>query len=133
MRRGARAMVTLPFLAVIVTGNAGVALVAEVEPPAAPANNAASTAQAVTRPNRSRGTNPPFREGFEVSAEAAGLLTRGSPLHRLPGPEASGVVAERQLPSQRRDRPGLAPGSLTALRMWRRAYHSPQGPQRSPT
>ena len=25
--------------------------------------------------------------------------------------------------SQRRDRPGLAPGSLTALRLWRRAYH----------
>ena len=57
-------------------------------------------------------------------SEAAGLLTRGSPLHRLPGPEASGVVAERQLPSQRRDRPGLAPGSLTALRMCGRAYHS---------
>ena len=29
--------------------------------------------------------------------------------------EPSGVVAGEQLPSQRRDRPGLAPGSLTAL------------------
>ena len=33
-----------------------------------------------------------------MSAEAAGLLTRGSPLHRLPGPEASGVVAEQASP-----------------------------------
>jgi VanZ family protein len=33
-------------------------------------------------------------------------------------------VAGELLPSQRRDRPGLAPGSLTALRVWRRAYHS---------
>ena len=33
-------------------------------------------------------------------------------------------MAGELLPSQRRDRPGLAPGSLTALRVWRRAYHS---------
>jgi VanZ family protein len=34
------------------------------------------------------------------------------------------VVAGEHLPSQRRDRPGLAPGSLTALPFSRRAYHS---------
>ena len=38
-------------------------------------------------------------------------------------PVASGVVAGEHLPSQRRDRPGLAPGSLTALLVGRRAYH----------
>ena len=32
-------------------------------------------------------------------------------------------MAEEQLPLQRRDRPGLAPGSLTELRDWGRAYH----------
>ena len=36
---------------------------------------------------------------------------------------ASGVVAGERLPSQRRDRPGLAPGSLTALLGLGRAYH----------
>jgi VanZ family protein len=37
--------------------------------------------------------------------------------------EPSGVVAGEQLPSQRRDRPGLAPGSLTALLVNGGAYH----------
>ena len=37
--------------------------------------------------------------------------------------QASGVVAGERLPSQRRDRPGLAPGSLTALLGLGRAYH----------
>ena len=32
-------------------------------------------------------------------------------------------MAEEQLPLQRRDRPGLAPGSLTVLRDCGRAYH----------
>lgn len=36
---------------------------------------------------------------------------------------ASGVVAGERLPLQRRDRPGLAPGSLTALLGLERAYH----------
>ena len=36
---------------------------------------------------------------------------------------ASGVVAGEHLPLQRRDRPGLAPGSLTVLLVVRRAYH----------
>jgi len=36
---------------------------------------------------------------------------------------ASGISAGEQLPSQRRDRPGLAPGSLTALPCFGRAYH----------
>jgi VanZ family protein len=36
---------------------------------------------------------------------------------------ASGVVAEELLPSQRRDRPGFAPGSLTGLLWSGRAYH----------
>ena len=48
---------------------------------------------------------------------AAGLLTRGSLFAAFP---ASRPVAfrEERLPSQRRDRPGLAPGSLTVLRLW---------------
>jgi VanZ family protein len=54
---------------------------------------------------------------------ATGLLTRGSLPRRLPGPGASGVVAGERLPSQRRDRPGLAPGSLTAFLCVGRAYH----------
>jgi VanZ family protein len=45
----------------------------------------------------------------------------------LPPPSrlaASGVVAEERLPLQRRDRPGIAPGSLTVLLCTRsRAYH----------
>src|SRR5439155_11549810 len=50
-----------------------------------------------------------FREGFEMRGEATGLLTRGSLPHRLPRLAPSGVVAEKRLPLQRRDRPGLAP------------------------
>jgi hypothetical protein len=46
---------------------------------------------------------------------AAGLLTWGSLPRRLPDLSASGFVAEERLPSQRRDRPGFAPGSLTVL------------------
>lgn len=55
--------------------------------------------------------------------ERAGLLTRGSLPRRLPSPEASGVSTGEQLPLQRRDRPGLSPGSLTALPCGRAAYH----------
>jgi VanZ family protein len=59
--------------------------------------------------------------------EAAGLLTRGSLSHRLPGcrspSAASDVSVGEQLPSQRRDRPGFAPGSLTALPSDGGAYH----------
>ena len=54
---------------------------------------------------------------------AAGLLTRGSLFAAFP---ASRPVAfrEERLPSQRRDRPGLAPGSLTVLRVCGAgAYH----------
>ena len=40
---------------------------------------------------------------------AAGLLTRGTLPHRLPGPKPSDVVVGKHLPLQRRDRPGLAP------------------------
>jgi hypothetical protein len=53
---------------------------------------------------------------------ATGLLTRGSLLRRLPGLGQWHLAGER-LPSQRRDRPGLAPGSLTALLIRGRAYH----------
>ena len=49
-----------------------------------------------------------------MSRRAAGLLTRGSLPRRLPDLAASGVPAWERLPSQRRDRPGFAPGSLTA-------------------
>jgi VanZ family protein len=54
---------------------------------------------------------------------ATGLLTRGSLPRRLPDPEVSGVVAGERLPLQRRDRPGFAPGSLTAFLYVGRAYH----------
>src|SRR6266542_823219 len=37
--------------------------------------------------------------------------------------QASGTSARERLPSQRRDRPGLAPGSLSARRYRGRAYH----------
>ena len=53
-------------------------------------------------------TNPPSSRG-SVGGRTAGLLTRGALPHRLPSPEASGVSARKRLPSQRRDRPGLAP------------------------
>jgi hypothetical protein len=53
---------------------------------------------------------------------ATGLLTRGSLPRRLPDPRASGFMAGERLPSQRRDRPGFAPGSLTALLVRGRAY-----------
>src|SRR5687767_10706366 len=80
---------------------------------APPASTAASaTERASTRGLRS--TNPPSARG-SIWRSAAGLLTRGSPLRGLPSLSASGVVAERRLPSQRRDRPGFAPGSLTVL------------------
>jgi VanZ family protein len=57
----------------------------------------------------------------------AGLLTRGALPHRLPNPCAGDQwhVAGERLPSQRRDRPGLAPGSLTALRLEAGLYHRP--------
>ncbi len=58
-----------------------------------------------------RSTFPPSARGTGAR-RAAGLLTRGSLLRRLPGPRASGTSAEEHLPSQRRDRPGLAPASL---------------------
>ncbi len=53
---------------------------------------------------------------------ATGLLTRGSLPRRLPG-FGQWLVAWEQLPSQRRDRPGFAPGSLTVLLVGARAYH----------
>src|SRR6266508_4598713 len=53
----------------------------------------------------------------------------------LPPPPPSRPVgqwspAEKQLPSQRRDRPGFAPDSLTACR-WRRPYHGPMPTSRA--
>ena len=37
--------------------------------------------------------------------------------------QASGTSTRERLPSQRRDRSGLAPDSLTARRLWGRDYH----------
>ena len=54
---------------------------------------------------------------------ATGLLTRGSLLRRLPGSRPVASWRGSVSPSQRRDRPGLAPGSLTALLVGGRAYH----------
>src|SRR5262245_14696988 len=44
------------------------------------------------------------------------------------GMELSGTSAGKHLPSQRRDRPGLAPGSLTVLSCGGRAYHRTMRP-----
>ena len=69
-----------------------------------------------------------------VSRRAAGLLTRGSPFAAFPA-EASGTAGEGHLPLQRRDRPGLAPGSLTARlsRGTLSSSHGPEGSRRPPT
>src|SRR5581483_7667277 len=53
-------------------------------------------------------------------------MTRGSPWRRLPGLASSGTAGAGHLPLQRRDRPGLAPGSLTA-RLSRRTLSSRAG------
>src|SRR2546423_1750735 len=63
--------------------------------------------------------------GVRCLRRAAGLLTRGSLPRRLPGLTASGFSTRERLPLQRRDRPGLAPGSLSARRYRARAYHRP--------
>src|SRR3954467_5741412 len=72
---------------------------------------AATTARTM---ERRLNTNPPSARGSGCLRRAAGLLTRGSLSRRLPGLATSGVSARERLPSQRRDRPGVAPGSLTA-------------------
>src|SRR5262249_25993354 len=64
---------------------------------------------------RAKHLEPPFLEGFWVLGSPTGLLTRGSLPRRLPDLAASGFVTGERLPSQRRDRPGFAPGSLTGL------------------
>ena len=68
-----------------------------------------------------RSTNPPSTRGSGYGS-AAGLLTRGSPSAAFPASRQWHFHVGR-LPSQRRDRPGLAPGSLTALRCGAGAYH----------
>ena len=57
-------------------------------------------------------TNPPSARG-SVWRATGRSSDSGLPLHRLPGPAPSGTVDGGHLPLQRRDRPGLAPGSLT--------------------
>ena len=63
-------------------------------------------------------------------AADGGLLTRGSPSAAFP---AGGQWRRGggHLPSQRRDRPGLAPGSLSVRRLSGRDYHRPHGPEES--
>src|SRR2546425_12389410 len=53
-----------------------------------------ATVSATRSPRKSLDTNPPSARGSMVSRRAAGLLTRGHPLHRLPGSRASGTSAE---------------------------------------
>ena len=114
----------LAVAAVIVTGN-GAAAVRADEARAVDASATARTVKVAARANDVAWGHLllPSARGSRWR-RAAGLLTRGSLPRRLPGRWASGVVAGEHLPSQRRDRPGLAPGSLTALRLWARAYHS---------
>jgi hypothetical protein len=47
----------------------------------------------------------------------------GLPPHRLPGRGGQWHFGEEHLPSQRRDRPGLAPGSLSVRRFCGGPYH----------
>src|SRR5829696_6209938 len=81
--------------------------------PRAEGTSSAASATSAARAMVILRTNPPSARGSECR-RAAGLLTRGALPRRLPGPWASGSSARERLPSQRRDRPGLAPGSLSA-------------------
>src|SRR5688572_29939031 len=82
-------------------------------PRAAEARTAASATSAA-RAKSSRCTNPPFREGFELAAGGRSS-DAGLPLRRLPS-RSQWRRSGGHLPSQRRDRPGFAPGSPTERR-----------------
>src|SRR6185436_8036608 len=114
---GLRGIVTLPLPATIVTGKSA---------PDCPARNWAADdeeassvtakAAATSAARERRNTNPPSARGSN-ERRTAGLLTRGSPSAAFP---AGGQWRRGggHLPSQRRDRPGLAPGSLS-VRLFR--------------
>ena len=57
-----------------------------------------------------------FREGFGVVRRRGRSSDSGLPPPPPSRPRGQWSSAEEQLPSQRRDRPGFAPGSLTACR-----------------
>ena len=61
--------------------------------------------------------NPPSARGSGVCAERGRSSDSGRPPPPPSRPAGQWRVAGEHLPSQRRDRPGLAPGSLTALRV----------------
>src|SRR5215208_3732362 len=84
-----------------------------------PANvkNAATTVASATASDL-RCTSAPFLEGF-VGRRAGRSSDSGLPLRRLPG-RGQWRRGGGHLPSQRRDRPGLAPGSPTERRFCRR-------------
>src|SRR5215211_675355 len=126
IRLGMRGIVTLPLAATTVTGkSAGRCAAGAVE---TSSGSVEAVAARSTRDRRS--TNPPFREGFGLAANGRSSDS-GLPLHRLPGPGGQWRVGGGHLPSQRRDRPGLAPGSLSVRRLRRRDYHRPNGPEES--
>ena len=105
MRVGRALITTSPLAAWIVIGNA--ALRADDDCAATRAIERA--ARATTRMRERRSTNPPSARG---SGCAASDRSSDSGLPSPPPSQArrpSGVVAEKRLPLQRRDRPGLAP------------------------
>ena len=61
--------------------------------------------------------NPPSARGSGLCAERGRSSDSGHPPPPPSRPAGQWRVAGEHLPSQRRDRPGLAPGSLTALRV----------------
>src|SRR5437667_416435 len=93
---------------------------------AASAACASAAARTRTNPRRAsrRSTNPPSARG---SVSAAGGRSSDSGLPPTPPsrPRGQWLSAWKRLPLQRRDRPGLAPGSLSARRYRARAYHRP--------
>src|SRR6187399_2592158 len=112
IRFGLRGIVTLPLPATIVTGKSAIGCAADDEEASSVTTKAAATSAARER----RNTNPPSARGSN-ERRTAGLLTRGSPSAAFP---AGGQWRRGggHLPSQRRDRPGLAPGSLS-VRLFR--------------
>src|SRR5215211_4858658 len=125
MRRGLRGIATFPLAAITVIGKSPDGRAAWDDE----TSSVTSTAAAASNARERRNTNPPSARG-SVGRRTAGLLTRGSPSAAFP---AGGQWRRGggHLPSQRRDRPGLAPGSLSVRRLRTRDYHRADGPEES--
>src|ERR1700685_81440 len=79
---------------------------------------AVRTSERTSSATKRLATNPPSARGSSYGGRPEGLLTLGSLCHRLPGLCAEHrrpvALGGERLPLQRRDRPGLSPGSLSA-------------------